>query len=601
MDNIKFRTRRGAHRLDFESEMESGEETLPQTDNPAGDGKITCNMDPKEDSTQPDVNKTAFHSPQRSGSSPPVVSAPSRAMELEDSEQVDATANMNIVKNHMNAPTRMGQSRSEERMPRVERRPSDGKLRHPQLDRAPSLPSQPLSASGQRNMVGRPTIGLMREPPVRRWPAPMENNPRYQGEASHLEGPNGRIPPQLPYDNQGNSRGRAVHMNERIYNGDFTAAANAQHEYEDYGNNNHQWNYNQTRASRPPRPARRLSYNRSSSDDEDIRDRERHGRAKLPPFTGKEKWEVWYNRFQDVAIRRGWSTGRKLDEVIQLIQGAAGDFVYGQLSEATRRNYDLLIQELACRYKTVEQRRTMAVKFSHREQRSNENVQDYAADLKLLYDRAHPDRDRQTRKEDLLRRFLDGLSDEEASFHVEYVKEPADIDEAVNHVINFRETRRRPEGQSRKQKKVLRAVHDDSDDEDRIARLPNRPQRNNKNSNNNSNRDSTSPADKPSTSTNTSNVKENVEKLQSDMEHLRRRVDALERQRRPRAPLATIPPREQQPTGNQQPGCYRCGQPGHYARGCTQQYNTSHHGPQNESAFNSSTSTPSFAPRNQEN
>ena len=34
---------------------------------------------------------------------------------------------------------------------------------------------------------------------------------------------------------------------------------------------------------------------------------------------------------------------KKLNELIQLIQGAAGDFVYGQLSERTRQNYDLLI------------------------------------------------------------------------------------------------------------------------------------------------------------------------------------------------------------------------------------------------------------------
>ena len=49
----------------------------------------------------------------------------------------------------------------------------------------------------------------------------------------------------------------------------------------------------------------------------------------------------------------------------------------------------------------------------------------------MLYDKAHASRDRQTRTEDLLRRFLDGLNDERAIFHIEFVKEPSDIDQAV--------------------------------------------------------------------------------------------------------------------------------------------------------------------------
>ena len=44
--------------------------------------------------------------------------------------------------------------------------------------------------------------------------------------------------------------------------------------------------------------------------------RRRHSQknCKLPPFNGKEKWEVWFNRFEAVASRRGWSSEEKLDE-----------------------------------------------------------------------------------------------------------------------------------------------------------------------------------------------------------------------------------------------------------------------------------------------
>ncbi|CAC5411490.1 unnamed protein product [Mytilus coruscus] len=79
----------------------------------------------------------------------------------------------------------------------------------------------------------------------------------------------------------------------------------------------------------------------------------------------------------------------------------------------------------------------------HRNHRPRESVEEYAAELKRLYDQAYPATDRQTRREDLLRKLLDGLRDDTARFQVEYNKEPHDIDEAVAHVVNFVETKAR--------------------------------------------------------------------------------------------------------------------------------------------------------------
>ena len=45
-------------------------------------------------------------------------------------------------------------------------------------------------------------------------------------------------------------------------------------------------------------------------------------------------------------------------------------------------------------------------------------------------------------REDLLRRFLDGILDERARFHVDYVKEPYDVDNAVYEVVNFIDTKK---------------------------------------------------------------------------------------------------------------------------------------------------------------
>ena len=191
--------------------------------------------------------------------------------------------------------------------------------------------------------------------------------------------------------------------------------------------------------------------------------------AKLPPFNGKEEWKVWLNRFEAVAKRRNWNNDAKLDNLLPRLQGRAGDFVYNQLSQETLSCYPELIKELNSRFRVVETQRTFAAKFSQRAQRPNETVEEYAAELKRLYSKAYKFRDNNTRQEDLVRRFLDGLKDNEARFEIEFHKEPEDIDEAVFHAVNFIQSKRRNASDSymdRKLKKYARRTSQESDTED---------------------------------------------------------------------------------------------------------------------------------------
>ena len=96
----------------------------------------------------------------------------------------------------------------------------------------------------------------------------------------------------------------------------------------------------------------------------------------------------------------------------------------------------------------------------------------YAAELKRLCEKAYPNRDPSTRAEDLLRRFMDGLVDEKAQFHIEYIKESSNIDQAVYEAVNFQETRRKPskaDSQERRSQRPTRMVRpQEMDEEDRI-------------------------------------------------------------------------------------------------------------------------------------
>ena len=324
--------------------------------------------------------------------------------------------------------------------------------------------------------------------------------------------------------------------------------------------------------------------------------RQRVIHSKLPPYTGKETWEVWYNRFHEVALISHWSDQEKLAELLPRLQGAAGEFVYGQLTHENRINYNTLITELNNRFRVVETCKTFASKFSNRHQGPNETVEEYAAELKRLYAKAHAHRNYDTRREDLLRRFLDGLNDEQARFQVEYIKDPVDIDHAVNDVVHFRETMRGTSPHNsfgeQRHKKSVRAMHDpcqddsspdsDGDDMERISRVPTR----NKNVIKHSAVD-TIPTNKPTTDNSTtssllvsndnSTMKEMVDLLREIKQGISMIQDGRSKSytsRRFDKP-STGSSRQGQNTGphsnNKQSSdyaCFRCGDKTHFIRNC---------------------------------
>lgn len=179
----------------------------------------------------------------------------------------------------------------------------------------------------------------------------------------------------------------------------------------------------------------------SSSDDEtNGRNKGSSNGARLPAFTGKEKWKVWFNRFQSVADLHGWSKRERLAELLPRLQGTAGEFVYDQLSREIRNSYRKLIKELDNRFREVDTTKIYITKFYNKRQVENESAQEFAAELKRLYDKGFPTRDKVTRNEDLLRQYLLGLSDEGARIHVELNKDPRTIDEAVYFTVHYQET-----------------------------------------------------------------------------------------------------------------------------------------------------------------
>ncbi len=68
-------------------------------------------------------------------------------------------------------------------------------------------------------------------------------------------------------------------------------------------------------------------------------------------------------------------------------------------------------------------------------------MEDFAAELKRLYDRAYERKDPEIRQQSLVDKFLAGLQDQDLQFAVEWSKEPSTIEEAIRHVIHYMEAR----------------------------------------------------------------------------------------------------------------------------------------------------------------
>ncbi|CAC5410263.1 unnamed protein product [Mytilus coruscus] len=303
--------------------------------------------------------------------------------------------------------------------------------------------------------------------------------------------------------------------------------------------------------------------------------------AKLPSFTGKEKWEVWINRFEAVANLQNWDNKTKLSELLTRLQGEAGDFVFDQLNSKTLKNYSKLATELKNRFGVFENKRTYKVQFNRRTQKPNEDTADYAAELKRIYDKAYSNRHAKIRQEDLLQRFLMGLLDNEARIHIELTKDPKTIEEAVQEVITYRETTSETqEGNSGKNNKVRQIKKQNNQSSQKSDQTVEKKQ------NTNFNKQGSTNTEKDVISV----TKDELQKMFDKMYEDKKRNDETQtsvtghkhhdERQFDRQPFNVNAP-SYVPNGNYRknnsdrnnnpeniPKCYYCGQPGHYARKC---------------------------------
>ena len=242
-------------------------------------------------------------------------------------------------------------------------------------------------------------------------------------------------------------------------------------------------------------------------------------------FNGDGNFTDWICHFESVAAVNGWSDQDKLLWIrVRLTEKA--HVVYTRLSHETQQAYATTKEALCERFEPPSKRQLYKVEFESRSKRDKESWADFGDELLLLASKAFPDFEDKAREELALTRYLDQLSDPQVSFGVKQ-RIPKTIHEAVSSTIEL-------------ETYLLKSASCN------IRQVTQK---------------------EPGEETTVAAIQSTQRGLMEMMQKLMGRVEQLElsSQRNKQLPRGSQPTRQMGPVV-----CRRCGQPGHFARGCAQ-------------------------------
>ncbi|KAJ8954293.1 hypothetical protein NQ318_005876 [Aromia moschata] len=136
-----------------------------------------------------------------------------------------------------------------------------------------------------------------------------------------------------------------------------------------------------------------------------------HKMLKPPTHDGQSSWSMYRRQFEAAAKANGWTQEMATSLVISL-RGQALEILQS-IPEEQQNDYDRIVGALEIRYGHKYLRQVYQSQIKSRQQRSNESLQEYEADIERLVHLAYPQAPKEFLEQIGIQTFIDGLVDTE--------------------------------------------------------------------------------------------------------------------------------------------------------------------------------------------
>ncbi|KAJ8949276.1 hypothetical protein NQ318_022791 [Aromia moschata] len=133
---------------------------------------------------------------------------------------------------------------------------------------------------------------------------------------------------------------------------------------------------------------------------------------KPPTYDGQSSWSMYRRQFEAAAKANGWTPQEMATSLVISLRGQALEILQS-IPEEQQNDYDRIVGALEIRYGHKYLRQVYQSQIKSRQQRSNESLQEYEADIERLIHLAYPQAPKEFLEQIGIQTFIDGLVDTE--------------------------------------------------------------------------------------------------------------------------------------------------------------------------------------------
>ncbi|KAJ8936421.1 hypothetical protein NQ318_014859 [Aromia moschata] len=133
---------------------------------------------------------------------------------------------------------------------------------------------------------------------------------------------------------------------------------------------------------------------------------------KPPTYDGQSSWSMYRRQFEAAAKANGWTPQEMATSLVISLRGQALEILQS-IPEEQQNDYDRIVGALEIRYGHKYLRQVYQSQIKSRQQRTNESLQEYEADIERLVHLAYPQAPKEFFEQIGIQTFIDGLLDTE--------------------------------------------------------------------------------------------------------------------------------------------------------------------------------------------